>query len=177
MIRLWEESLKLYNSKLFDGTPDSITAIFHMIIDGTTFNTDRPATIDLQKQVERAIFPQLIYQAWFLGKAPAFILDSGNSCKAGDPAPKKNPAPKEGYACVNGKAYYLTSAPGTYYTNPNCYQHPVTSCTPTGYKNLPGQNALDGKKYGGITIQEFVEGLVRSVLASLPTRRFRIGLF
>lgn len=120
---------------------------------------DRPPTIDLQKQVERAIFPQLIYQAWMLGKAPPFILDSGDSCKAGDAPPRRPPLARRATpACVNGKAYYLTSAPGTYYTNPNCYQHPVTSCTPTGYKSLPGQKSLDGKRYGNITIQEFVAG-------------------
>lgn len=143
---------------MFDGSPDSITTILHVIIDGTTFNTEKPPTIDLQKQVERAIFPQLIYQAWVLGKASPFILASGNSCKAGDSAPKKNPGPKEGYLCVNGKAYYLASAPGTYYTNPNCYQHPVTSCVATGYKTLPGQKYIDGKSYGNVTIEDFIVG-------------------
>ncbi|KAJ4155961.1 hypothetical protein LMH87_001181 [Akanthomyces muscarius] len=162
IIRLWEDTLKAYNDQLFNGSPESITSILHIIIDGATFASERPATIDLQKQVERAIFPQLIYQAWTLGKAPPFILDSGDDCKAGDPPPKKTPASKEGYACVNGKAYYLTSAPGTYYTNPNCYQHPVTQCTPTGYKTLPGQKSIDGKSYGNITIQDFVEGSVNT---------------
>lgn len=122
------------------------------------FNAAGAATIDLQAQVEHAIFPQLIAQAWLLGKAPPFILDTGSSCKAGDPPPKKTPAPKEGYMCVNGKAYYLTSTPGTYYTNPDCSQHPVTQCTPTGYQNLPGIKSLDGKQFGNVTLQDFVEG-------------------
>lgn len=158
IIRIWEESLKAYADKLFNGTPESITSILHIIVDGSTFNTASTATIDVQKGVERAIFPQLIYQAWILGKSSPFILVTGDSCKAGDAPPKKTPAPKEGYACVNGKIYYLTSAPGSYYTNPNCYQHPVTSCTPTGYKNVPGVSKLDGKVWGGITVQDFVEG-------------------
>lgn len=155
IIRLWEETLKAYTAKIFDGTPDSITGLLHLIINGQMFKTASIPTIDVQKQVERAILPQLIYQAWVLRKAPPFMLDTGNNCKEGESEP---PAPKEGYACVDGKVYYLASTPGTYYTNPNCAQHPVTQCTPTGYKSLPGQKALDGKAYGGITIQDFVQG-------------------
>lgn len=122
------------------------------------FNTTSILTIDVQKQVERAIFPKLVYQAWVLGKAPPFIHNTENGCKDGDVPTSKTPAPKEGYACVNAKVSYIANTPGTYCTTPNYAQYPVTQCTPTGYKTLPGQKNLNSKAYGGITVQDVAQG-------------------
>lgn len=149
---------------LFDGSTESIDLLYDTIKFGKFFSFNGvPSDYDLQTYVETALYAYLVPQAWSLAEEGPFILDTGADCVDGEPdIPEdyhyrwlRTDDVKDPWYCYENKAYYLVGAQAKDYAN--C-DNGSGICTNHGFYNLPGADKLDGSSYGGITVDNIING-------------------
>lgn len=123
-----------------------------------------PSDLGIQKYIKQAIYAWLIPKAWSLSNEGfyPFILDSGEPCTAGNPAPKlpkylSDETADKTSVCYEGHAYYFVSASGKHRT---CATGPggIVICVANKFTALPGMEALDIGTYGEVSKTDLVIG-------------------
>ena len=90
----------------------------------------------------------------------SFDSDSGAACGTVDPIDKDYLLPEVGdmaFSCINGKIYYLLSVSGD---TGMCVSPGggTPYCDKKTFGMPPGGNTLDGKQWGGLTLQDVITG-------------------
>ncbi|WPG99684.1 Esterase, SGNH hydrolase-type [Acrodontium crateriforme] len=169
IIGTWQQALTDYNTQLFNGSPDSIVAILHYIVDGTFFTGNTVPTLTQKSWLDRALYPLLINYLWSLGEAPVFLMDVNKPCDAKNPPSAPISGNKtETYHCVNGNSYYLASAKGSAYSPSGCNpSNPRQQCSSADFSEPPGLSTLQpGNKWGGVTPEDLATGSVQTWLSN-----------
>lgn len=159
----WQSGLNDSVGAIFNGSSDSIDLLYNTIKDGKFFSFNGVASdYDLQKYVETALYAYLIPQAWGLADEGPFILDTGSDCVDGKASPSEQYAYRwfstddvtDPWYCYDNKAYYLVAAEAKNYKNSDGSSGGISH----GFFNLPGADKLDGSAYGGITVENIING-------------------
>ncbi|KGQ05404.1 Killer toxin subunits alpha/beta [Beauveria bassiana D1-5] len=125
-------------------------------------------TPELEASVSKAFFGYAIPALWSVSGAFPVVLDTGYACGKVDPI-KGYMTPDtmhKTYACVDNKMYYLGSAKGD---AQYCYKPAVGCpdvCRDEKFTAPPGLDSLDKTSFGGVTLQDLVEGSVRTYKAN-----------
>lgn len=144
--------------RLFDGSKGSIENLYNIISEGKLLSGDggetttKPPTTsvaELEANIARAFFGYAIPTAWVSSKHYRFIIDSGYPCDTKDPL--GDYTMHATYGCYDDKLYYLASPQGeSSVCNPDCSDTKISA--------PPGIESLDGKNFGGITIEDLIQG-------------------
>ncbi|GFF84110.1 hypothetical protein IFM47457_06365 [Aspergillus lentulus] len=144
----WGNITEKSQSKLFDGSDDSLNHLTDLISDGRLIEgkgmappgPDAPAesASALRASISKAFLGFAIPSIWTVSGTYAFNIDSGYDC------------------CYGGKLHYLASSKGD-----------ASTCTEGGcfdnkFSTPPGIDSLDGKDSGGITVGDLITGSVRT---------------
>ena len=167
-ITAWANVTSLTLDRLFDGKDENIDRLYAIISDGKLMDGSGrslgPFAIsepDLEAAIARTFFSYAIPTAWAFSKHHPFIIDSGFNCDAVglaiglvDPYTMNHPS-----ACHNGKLYYLATAEGKS-EECSCLQEKgcIWRCTKAKFPSPPGLAALDGKSFGGVTVEDIIIG-------------------
>ncbi|KAK3934563.1 putative glycoside hydrolase [Diplogelasinospora grovesii] len=168
-----DQSLKT----LFDGSDNSVALLTTLVADGHFIEGGingaivapdigvEPTLADLQASISKAFFAFGIPSLWSVAGTRAFILDSGYDCGTVDP--------ESGYlntdtmhktaGCYNGKLYYLVNPDGD---AQSCSggDGVAVSCSDNDFSAPPGIDALDGSRFGGVTVSDLITGAVRTYM-------------
>ena len=170
-IMAWGNVTSLTLGELFNGKDENIDNLYAIISDGK-FMEGAGRTIssellgisepDLEAAIAKTFFSYAIPTAWTFSKHHPFIIDSGYHCgdavevllSLHDPYTMNRTS-----ACHNGKLYYLAGAEGKSEVC-TCLQEKgcVRVCTKARFPSPPGLAALDGKSFGGVTVQDIIIG-------------------
>lgn len=157
--------------RLFDGKDDSIRTL-HAILDdgkllsggGAEIQPSPPETSEpeLEKNIAKAFFAYAIRSAWTFSKHYAFVIDSGYDCSAQDPLDDYLDADvmHATYGCVDNRLYYLAAPKGDSKTCHCVYtkNHCDKVCVNTHFEAPPGLESLDGTNFGGVSVQDLIQG-------------------
>lgn len=148
--------------RLFDGSEESINTLYKIISEGHLLSGDRnsvstkPPTDSeekLEANIAKAFFGYAIPTAWIFSKHYTFVIDSGYPCDTKDPLGDYLDADTmhKTYGCYEDKLYYIASPKGkSSVCNPDCSDSFFTA--------PPGIESLDGKSFGGIKVQDLIQG-------------------
>jgi hypothetical protein len=154
----WTSALSTGLAQLFDGSDHSIDMLTELIkdgrlLEGTDFLSAAFDEDDIANRIERIIFAHLIARTWTVAGLQPFILDTGDKC---DLIPGV-----KGSSCFEGNWYRLVYGKVVRETCPDGGSPPHTNPPPCLVWELyipPGASALNGKDWGGITIDDIVHG-------------------
>ncbi|OBT40321.1 hypothetical protein VE00_08471 [Pseudogymnoascus sp. WSF 3629] len=176
-IAAWGNTTGAALQRLFNGEDESIDALYAIISDGKLISgggaetsTAPPETseAELENHIARAFFAYAIPTGWTFSKHYAFVIDSGYDCSSSDPLGDYLDADTmhATYGCYQNKLYYLAAAQGDSKTcHDNCNDgHCDKVCVDSKFKAPPGLDTLDGKNFGGVSVQDLIQGSVRSYL-------------
>jgi hypothetical protein len=179
----WAAANELALQRLFNGEPDSIKTLTTLIKNGhfiagkknlqKEIQVSKPMQQELRANIARSFYAFAVPTAWYYSSQAVFVMNSGYRCGQIDPLDKEisKAVMHKTAACVDGDLYYLLSAPGKGLANVQCDGDPFcqgdnVSTGQAGSKVLftapPGIDALDGKDWGKITVQQIVTGAVNT---------------
>ena len=176
VVSAWGNVTEMSLKHLFDGSDEGLSMLTsiisdgHMIeggVDGVALAPDVTAggttLADLQDSITKAFFAFAIPAIWGVAGTHAFILDSGYDCGVEDPEGDylSDDTMHETAGCYDGKLYYLVYPEGgdAY----DCSGQQETDVCPDGkFSAPPGIDALDGERFGGVTIADLIEGSLRT---------------
>lgn len=159
---MWYESTAALQKELFDGSDSSIDLLNKLIMDGKLLENAYQVVDDvtIQNMISRALHAILIPTAWSLTpKLGVVVIDTGVSCGTRDPLDTsdlshENAAKSSG--CYKNKLYYLLGANGK---ERSCIvENGLWDCVPIQFSLPPGLAKLDGKAWGGLTKEDFING-------------------
>lgn len=170
-ITAWGNITAVALERLFDGKDDSIRTL-HAILDdgkllsggGAEIQPSPPETSEpeLENNIAKAFFAYAIPSAWTFSKHYAFVIDSGYDCSAQDPLDDYLDADvmHATYGCVDNRLYYLAAPKGDSKTCHCVYtkNHCDKVCVNTHFEAPPGLESLDGKNFGGVSVQDLIQG-------------------
>lgn len=171
-IYAWGNVTEQAVAHLFGGTDDAIDQLTKLIeggrfIEGSANGHAAPAGGDtpspapstdagLQAEVVTAFWSYTIPVGWTLSGTHAFVLDSGFDCSSttGNPLDKylSDDTASATRSCYEDKLYYLVAAKGDAELCIN------DGCADSFFQTPSGLGDLDGKAYGGLTLDTLVEG-------------------
>jgi hypothetical protein len=160
LITAWYDTIKDVNSELFSGSKESLPQLTNMIVGGKMMPGNLLDDEEIQQIIMKSTFGYLIPQAWRMSNNEfhPFILDSRSPCSSSD-----NPFPelmsdndaKSSSVCYNNLRYFIMSTTGV-----SAVCVPRIGCTKNKLSKLPGISKLDGKAFGGVTMDDLVIGYV-----------------
>lgn len=170
-ITAWGNVTSVALERLFNGKDKSIATLHAILADGKLLsgNGDEihisaPETseADLEVNIARAFFAYAIPSAWTFSKHYAFIIDSGYDCGTKDPLSDylDTDTMHSTHGCYGGKLYYLAAPKGDS-TECHCQyikSHCERVCSDAHFSAPPGLDSLDGKNFGGFTVQDLIQG-------------------
>jgi hypothetical protein len=148
------KTIDLTNQNIFDGSNTDLLS--SMIKDGVFLMSTVPTDLDIQAIIFKSMFAILIPFAWGLADDGVFILDPGIACGAALPNDihiTPTGASLTG-ACVGNKQYYIAGISGT---SRSCDSF---LCSDNSFALVPGLSSLDGKNWGGVTLNHIITGYV-----------------
>lgn len=174
-ITAWGNITSVALERLFNGKDKNIATLHAILADGKLLsgggdeiNTSPPETseADLEANIAKAFFAYAIPSAWTFSKHYAFIIDSGYDCGTTDPLGDylDTDTMHATYGCYGGKLYYLAAPKGDS-TECHCQyikSHCERVCSDAHFSAPPGLDSLDGKNFGGVTVQDLIQGSVRT---------------
>ncbi len=163
VMSVWGNMTEQGLAALFNGSSETIPMLTSLIINGqlmdgknasaltqtgpstpTALSTiaDEETMTALQASIAKTFFAYSIPQLWNVSYAYPYIIDARHWCDDGDPLDLAKHGVSEDTlksmsVCYQGNQYYL-SAPG--------------------YGTPPGMEYLDGKSFGGVTVNDLVVG-------------------
>jgi hypothetical protein len=148
------KTIDLTNQNIFDGSNTALLS--SMIKDGVFLMATVPTDLDIQAIIFKSTFAILIPFAWGLVDDGVFILDPGIACGAALPNDIHiTPAGASlTGACVGNKQYYVAGVSGT---SRSCDSN---GCVDSSFALVPGLSSLDGKNWGGVTLNHIITGYV-----------------
>jgi hypothetical protein len=171
VIEIWAQSASEFSKNIFSGETSEIYRLSALIGDGklsATPFTDHGVSgheqgdlsaESIKQHAKKALYADLIPRAWSLSNKPLgpFILKTNTHC-GGESIDRISDSSRDKYGvCINGEMWVLTSAPEP---DKKCrYYGDTYSCLDDFY-DLPGANKLDGKAWGGLTVEDIVRGSV-----------------
>ncbi|KAK4213191.1 hypothetical protein QBC37DRAFT_464275 [Rhypophila decipiens] len=174
----WGSSTERAVSRAFSGDDAAIEALTLLIsdgkwIDGWGGNRTIPDDPDKNNSdgvtwfLTRAFYAYAIPAIWTVSGIHAFVLDSGYPCGTIDPMGQyiNTDTQHATWACFQDKLYYLVAPIGK---SQDCLE---TICPSKTSSAPPGLNLLLGSSLGSspfhdISVQDFIEGAVRTFIAN-----------
>ncbi|KPM45713.1 hypothetical protein AK830_g824 [Neonectria ditissima] len=162
MIETWHAAADTLNQHIFSGDPlglnDNLDLLKNLITDGKFAGSDLDllSAEELDGQIKKAIYGQLIPYAWSVGSSEVypFMLATGKPCSetGADHVPKGAT-----HWCITNEGqeegFYLM---GTFGSSTCVFEDPFTGYKCYDYKAPPGVDELDGTKWGGVTQEDIV---------------------
>lgn len=180
VVNIWANSTESQLAAIFSGQPDTLPILSGLIdqgqmIEGDDGSTSAAATTpnvgissatttSVQDSIMLAFYAFAIPSAWRASGTGAFILDTGADCSDLNVAAEYvDPSiQKQAMGCIDNHLYFLAYADG-----PSSDTCPLEgSCTDKSFSLPPGADALDGSAWGKVTVNDIVNGSVRTYVTN-----------
>jgi GH18 family chitinase len=163
----WANVTSFSLDKIFDGSPESIDAIWDVISNGKLIEGN--CTEDMPSNILKSFFAFSIPALWTASGTHAFVLDSGYGCDEKPPLGEyldDETMEATGY-CYRDKMYYLVHPDGKS-RKCECDRgnggHCEERCEDSKFSMPPGLDSLKDEAFGDVQLKHLIEGSLRTYL-------------
>lgn len=180
VVNIWANATESQLSSIFSGQPDTLPILSGLIdkgqmiegADGSSsaagstpsVGVSSATTTSVQASIMLSFYAFAVPAVWRASGIGAFILDTGADCSDLDVASEyvDSSIQTQAMGCIDNHLYFLVYPDG-----PSSDSCPAEgSCTDNDFSLPPGADKLDGSSWGGVTVNDIVNGSVRTYVAN-----------